>query len=260
MVMIFLSVLSLSGYARPSHPLLVEMVRQSQRIDQGTVTGTGEKIQIEVKNALKGPRPEPPILSLDWSKYDSVEEHPPKLSVGDEVLVFLAEDGQLLAGYDGLIKVNAKSATPEAVRMILDSASAGAAREQVLLRMIESDNSEAKRAALQIIYLETDRNAGALKTLAPNIIKESKSSDARVSMAATQALGRIATKDEIPALIDLVASKHKHVASTANNILIHRTGVKIELGTNAGDPDRGKTAEKWRTWWGRHKAEVNLRK
>jgi hypothetical protein len=261
LVMAALSSASIAG-ARPRHPALGEKVHEAAIIATGDVAYVGDTVGVKVTEVLKGPSSSVPELDLAWAKFSSVESRLPELKIGDHVLVFANSiDGKYepVGGTDGVVKSDENK--KQAVRWLLnyEDAKDAASRQQALGKMLDSNSDAAQDAALKLIYLEGHHQKFDPKAFSTQVLALTKSKNIKIAVAATQTLGRVGDKPEIPALIELLGSPDKNVAETAHQALVTRTGGKIPFDSNASSDERGKAAQQWKDWWEKNQEKAKLR-
>jgi hypothetical protein len=255
----------LTSEARPWHPFLFEKVRVAEFIGVGEVISADDKLKVKIVETLKGSAPASSVLEMEWKKFDSIETRTSFfLAPGSRLLIFaVTKNGayEPVAGPQGVIQLSNRQEDKKATQSLLqfEAATTSKEKESVLAMMLSSTNGVAQQAALPLIYLEGRQGKFDPKALREQVILLTRNSNPRTAGPATQALEIIATKHEIPALIDLMESPNRDVAQTAHQALTNRTGGKINFNSWDGPSARAKSVKQWRDWWEKNQDTVELR-
>lgn len=246
--------------AREKSFTIREAVSGSDTVFVGTIKAVNPKhLDVEVGRAIKGaPSGQ---ARVRWDEQPSLERKIPELKSGDSVIVFGVMSSGELQPYLGSRGVRPIPKAEEGLYqntvadlIEYDSTASSTAKVGALSRLL-SGEVEGQRAALEILYLENPVPAGALL---PKIISLARGSNGRIAVPATQALQRVGTKEEIPVLIDLVASDNKYVAETALMAVKGMTGKEHAVDLKKEPRQRAKDIDELRKWWRGNKDKTKL--
>lgn len=258
---------ALTAAARPRIYTLVEKTRGAQLIALARVTELrASSIVFKLEQQLKG-AVSAAVLEVPWDYVGNLEQRPPKLEVGEQVLLFAVKDGdsyQPFGGPQGAVKLGPGDAEryQSLVRDILnfDAADSPVQREQILSKLLTGAESAGRLAALEIIYNEFQTNKFPTAPLVQPLLRLAKGGDPAASVRAVQALGRIGGKSVIPDLIGFLKSPDENVAEAAGSALESMTGVEIDFDSAQSPQARAKAIEKWEAWWRENRRRAVLNK
>ena len=257
---------ALTAAARPRMYTLVEKTRGAQLIAFARVVELRpSSIVFKLEQQLKG-AVSAAALEVPWDYVGNLEQRPPKLEVGEQVLLFVVKEGdsyKTFGGPQGASKLGPGDAQryQSLIGDLLDfdAADSPILRGQILTKLLEGVEPSGRLTALEIIYNEFQTNKFLTAPLVKPVLRLAEGNEPAVAVRAVQALSRIGGKSVIPNLIGLLRSPDEDVAGAASSALESMTGVEIEFDTAQSSQERGKAIEKWESWWreNRHRAVLN---
>ena len=251
-------------HARGATYSLRELANGADLIGFGKVTApSGDSVTVSIEEAVKGAKPSaeiniptPPISPFDGGN--------PVYKVGDAILVFLVNRAwkyETAKGSQSIIAATPESRDSyrEAIKLLseYESATSTSTKAWKLGEMLRGKRAS-RDVALHILSLEPNSESNA--SLIKDVLPLTQDADTKIAGPATQVLGRIATKEEIPALADLAASPNKHVRQTARMALRTLTGNAMSGKEDDSDTKRKASIRDWKAWWAKNKDKVRLRK
>lgn len=257
----------LTAAARPKIYTLVEKTRGAQliafaRVAELRPSSIVFKLEQQIKGAVSAAS-----LEASWDYVGNLEQRPPKLEAGEQVLLFAVRDGdsyKTFGGSQGVVKLDPGDAQryQSLIRDVLDfdAADSPILREQILSRLLEGAEPAGRLTALEIIYNEFQTNTFPTAPLVKPVLHLAEGGEPVAAVRAVQVLSRIGGKSVIPDLIRLLKSPDEDVAGAASAALESMTGVEIEFDPAQSPQARAKAIERWEAWWRENRHSVVLNK
>ena len=203
-------------------------------------------------------------IQLPWEREKKWEFVPAEYRAGETLLVFAQSTGSVfepVGGPEGTLDLDSPkhSATLEIVRNIVlfDAVTDTDTKKNILAGMLNSKERAIQLAGLHAISFGTPIPP---KAFAGPISRLLKSADHQLAGNAVSLIAEAGDKSDVPAVIELLASPHAHVARSAHDTLVHWTGANIPVDLKKSPAERKKSIGDWTDWWTKNKEKVKLRR
>lgn len=267
MVGVLLASSILDVFARPVIHSFENKVQKSNIIFVAeTVSESTEKIKLNVIKVIKGGDIANSVeVKLDL--LNSPEQKIPTFKLGDKLIVFANQFEMDSAGLSALItnplgiqKLELKVEEYEIiVKSINDYATAEPKKKAVILeQLLRSNHDFVRLQSLHMIYKDGVNDLDSRKELIGLVNENLRSKNSMLVVAAIQASKRLAAKETVSELIELIGSENIHIRESAIASVSDLLNKSLDVSKDSSQKQREEVKRELLIWWAENRENINI--